>query len=485
MPAAAGAGATPSGHPVSWSNAPQSSPQAPPPQAPPPAHASPRQANPQAPTYQQPQFHTPPPFQTANQTRAPRTSPSGTDAKPLVPRTDDGIINRAEEARDRIFVWLEAYCRRKGIEPSILKSPPYNPSIWVECRAWSPTDPSRMCTDRSLFLVNIRTAPFHQYEILYDVTVSVGEFSKRHTSVCELNQSDVDRMMDVLLTGNLSQIKRARLRRLRTFPWQFWRPKNKVTALDSTFMDLPTALSYLALGCLVLAGAIPFTILLAIVLFAIVVGINVARSRRRWSFRNQGKPLQEPRNLHRLDSWQTLIFEIGKEVGPVRQEVLAELRKGANSGFVVETETIWYWGVDGKEEREQLVARFRRGIAFIQIYAYGQDLFVGWDANINAGTWVEREVARGLKSGQMFSLRTVEAGRQDYSEYDLFDTNCLVEWVHGSVVKVVKRKMAHHSIDQEIDFKIIRGDRPRPAPSVGSAAPAASSKVRKLFSRVE
>jgi len=326
--------------------------------------------------------------------------------------------------------------------------------------------------------------PFHRYELLYDVAIEAGAFSRKRNSVCELNQSDLDRLMDVLLKGNRGQIRRVRLRRIRAFSWQFWRPKNKVTALDEHFLDITTVLNIAAVLSLVLEPLIPFALVFALLFWGVMVGILYSRNRRRWEYQNQGKPLQEPRTLRRLDSWQALVFEIGQEVVSARQEVLAELRKGISSGFTVETETIWYMGLDGQEEREQLVARFRRGIAFVQIYTYGQDLFVGWDAHINVGTWVEQEVARGLKQGQMFSLRTVVAGRQEYTEYDLFDTNCLVEWVHGAVIKVVKRIMAHHRIDQEIDFKIIRGDR-KIDTTPAAAQPPPQSKLRQLFKRVE
>ena len=94
---------------------------------------------------------------------------------------------------------------------------------------------------------------------------------------------------------------------------------------------------------------------------------------------------------------------------------------------------------------------------------------------------MEKEVARGFQNGRMVSLRTIVSGSQPYTEYDLFDTNCLVEWVHGTVVKIVKRKMAYHRIDQEVDFKIIRGERKADT----SVAAAEQKPVRKLFRRVE
>jgi hypothetical protein len=435
----------------------------------------------QTPPYQPGPFQVPSP-----QPR--QAQPSGTDLKPLIPRTNTSIINRAEEARDRIYSWFETYCRSRGIAPSILKSPPYNPTIWVQIQAWNPADPSRTCTDRCKLLITLTTTPFHRFEILYHVTVEIGAFTKKYISVCELNQGDIERVLDTLVKGNARAFKHVRLTRLKDHWWQFWRPKNKVLAVDTFFAKILAVLCLVATACLFSIMVFPPVGLIGIVLWIIVGIILFVQSRKRLQYQNQGKPMQEPRTLHRLDSWQTLVFDLGPDIGHIRQEILAELRKGTNSGFVIENETIWHWGLDGTEEREQLVARFRRGIAFIQVYAYGQDLFVAWDANINTGTWVEQEVARGSKHGEMFSLRTVVAGTQPYSEFDLNDTNCLLEWVHGAVTKVVKRTMEHRKIDQEIDFKIIRGDRKVEASTDASQLGSerkSQSKLRQLFRRVE
>jgi hypothetical protein len=45
------------------------------------------------------------------------------------------------------------------------------------------------------------------------------------------------------------------------------------------------------------------------------------------------------------------------------------------------------------------------------------------------------------------------------NEYDVTDTNCLIERIHSAVTKVLKRLLAERKIDQEIDFQIIRGER--------------------------
>jgi hypothetical protein len=418
---------------------------------------------------------------------APQYSPRparGKDSYPAIPRTGAGIGPRLEQARDEVYRWLEAYCAAKGIEPSLLKSTPYSPEVWVSCHMWAPEDPGRTSTDRSKLHVKIYGAPFHRYEILYEVTISIGFGSKICTRICELRQRDIERLMDLVLTGNLNSLKwnSMGLARLRSAPWQFWLPKNKVVGLDYTFVDVVTLLT--AVGFI--AAATVYGIPLALGCWIAAVIIKVRRARRRWRFQNEGKPLQEPRTLRRFDSWQTLIFDLGREVGLTKQEILSELRKGAVSGFDITTETIWYFGVDETEEREQLVARFRRGIAFIQVYAYGDDMFVGWDAHMNEGAWVEKEVARGLQQGRFVSLRTIEPGRQPLTEYDLFDTNCLVEWVHGAVSKVVRRQMAYHKIDQEIDFSIIRADRKLEQPQENSAQQKPNQKpLLKRLRRVE
>jgi hypothetical protein len=42
---------------------------------------------------------------------------------------------------------------------------------------------------------------------------------------------------------------------------------------------------------------------------------------------------------------------------------------------------------------------------------------------------------------------------------DLIDLNSLTEWAHARIVQVLKQVMAERKLDQEIDFKIVRGER--------------------------
>ena len=210
-----------------------------------------------------------------------------------------------------------------------------------------------------------------------------------------------------------------------------------------------------------------------------------ANGRRRRHVLSAGKPSQEPRRLIRLDSWQALVRGIGSEQETVIAAIQTELGKVADDSFVLANEQIWYWGVDGKEERVQLVARYRRGIAFIQIYRYGADLFVGWDAHVNCGTWVEKVAGGGYDKStrELCAVHTIVPGWHTPNEYDVSDTNCLLERVHAAVVQIVKLKLVEHRIDQEIDFKILREPRQNIAGRSDDAGGAAAG-MRKALTKI-
>ena len=184
-----------------------------------------------------------------------------------------------------------------------------------------------------------------------------------------------------------------------------------------------------------------------------------------------------------MDSWQALVTELGPDARKVKDEVSAALG-ASQDGARLSNEKIWYRDIDGKVEREQLVVTFRRAIAFIHIYADGNDLYVGWDAHVNGGTWIEQKVGTGRdpKTGAFCELRTIAAGWQTPVEFDVFDGNTLIERVHAAVTKTVRRTMADRKIDQEIDFQILREKREGIAghAEVGGASTAQSRPVFRL-----
>lgn len=190
-------------------------------------------------------------------------------------------------------------------------------------------------------------------------------------------------------------------------------------------------------------------------LAAVVSFLNRYRHRLIWS---SGRPEAEPRTLLRMDSWQALLIGLGAERDAVHDTVVAELRSTADTSWSVVDERIWYWSIDGKEERQQTVVSFRSALAFLHFNAYGGDLYVAWDAHINRGIWIEKVVGSGTsaESGALCEVRTIAPGHRVVSEYDVSDTNCVLERVHAVVTRVLRRKLAEHRLDQEIDFTIVR-----------------------------
>ena len=217
------------------------------------------------------------------------------------------------------------------------------------------------------------------------------------------------------------------------------------------------ALAVMFLMSLLLLNPV-FNLVVFVGLAVLVSILNIFRRRLIWS---TGRPEGDPRIMVRMDSWQALLIGLESERDAVHDAVVAELQSNADASWSVAEERIWYWGVDGKEERQQTVVSFRSALAFLHFTAYGSDLYVAWDAHINRGTWSEKPVGRGtsVETGALCEVHTIAPAHRTINEYDVSDANCVLERVHAVVARVVRRKLAEHRLDQEIDFSIVREQR--------------------------
>ncbi len=397
---------------------------------------------------------------------------------PLIERNQTNGISQAEEERDRIYDLFVQVASSQQVEILILKSPPFNSPPWVQVECWTrhPTDSA--LTLRSTAELTFRPREFHRYPIEIDIKVSKDRRWRKWQSVVEFDVSHAETVLLYMLYDYSSYtfpFRRCRLSRL-----QLWLPDNKPARLG---LD-PRALAVPALfvvGILTLGFPIIGVPLLGA--GSILAFLNYRRPRHVLS---AGKPSQEPRSLIRLDSWQALVRNLGAQRDVVKRALTEELTQLSEGSFVMAEEKIWYWGVDGKEEREQLVVRFRRGIAFVHIYKYGNDLFVGWDAHVNCGTWTETVSAQGYDklTQALCAVHTIAADWHVPNEYDITDTNCLLERVHAAVTKVLKIKIAEHKIDQEIDFKILREARQQIVGRQGSEEASVQGNLRSRLSKL-
>lgn len=362
-------------------------------------------------------------------------------ALPVVQRRDASIWEEAEKRRDALFDSLQAASRDQGYEAAVLKSRVYEQPAWVSIEAWVPSSRDEV-TRRRFASITIFAKAFHKDKFEYTVRVRDSDWEATHKGLRRLERDDVEKLVTFVLgaKARVPEFKR------------HWRA-NRVEGLRRD-----------------------------------PLGWNAKRTmfpKHRPVVLSSGKPKEEPRNLVLIDSWQAMISGLGQDADALRERFLGALKASPIADSAHRVERIWYWGLDGPVEREQIVVTLRRGIVFCHIYRYDRELYVGWDAHLNAGQWVETTVGRGKSkaTGEYTTIKTVESGVQRLTEYDLIDVSCLSEWIHNQLVQLVQRLMKERQIDQEIDFKIIRGDRQKVAGSGESGDTSTRKRTRSRVTR--
>jgi hypothetical protein len=428
---------------------------------------------------------------TIEQSSLPIDPKSGTriQAAPTLERNATNIISKMERERDRIYDEFVLACDAEGVEGMVLKSHPYVSRVGVSCECWLPTERDNRLRERVSTELTIRGCDYHRFECEIDIVLKRGSESETCRSIISFSPDTARMVVRYLLRReNTYQFNCCR-----TSFFKLWMPRNKIVIPHDPLQIAGIGMLLLGFAYLVFLAEMPSNSVpvpavqsgAAIVIFLVgtaSLALLKHRRKRKLYVISSGKPLEEPRKLLRMDSWQTLVTGLGKEIDKVKSGVRAELRPAEHDGARLSDERIWYRGVDGKEEREQMVITFRRAIEFIHIYAYGDDLFVGWDAHVNGGTWLENRVGirRDPKTKAPCQLNSIFAGWQSPSEYDVTDAETLIERVHAAVTQVVKRIMAEHKIDQDIDFKIQqRGQRQ----GIVGHGDVAEAKPRSRFKR--
>lgn len=403
------------------------------------------------------------------------------DARPLVPRKADGLFAKIEQMRDDLHKIASEQMAARGIVGNVLRSHPLVHPCWVSIEFWQPVDNDPLLTQRSTAVVRIEAKPYHRHEFEFELELNCRGRIKKSGALAEFGAKEISRTMAYLMGETMvptfSDVQ------LRRYPWELWKRRNKPEALAKDWLAM-IPIACFALGFLTL-GAYGFGLLL------MIAGGVVAflLQRRPKVVRTSGKPIGEPRNLLCLDSWQTMVFSAGATCEDVRSRLSNRFEKPFSDLMRFRPEQIWYWGLDGVTEREQFVITHGRAIAFVHVHRYGNDLYVAWDGHLNRGQWVEKDLYQGVdkRSGRLAVIRVVEAGYQRLTEYDLTDANSLMEWVHAQVVQVIKQIMVEQKIDQEIDFKVIRGERQGVTSGEGSARETIgriADKAKNMLKRV-
>ncbi len=347
-----------------------------------------------------------------------------------------------------------------------------------------------MRDERGSFLSNLvmdfKPQPFGTIPVLVDFEIDQLGRRRRITSAYEFGPEEIALMAACL--GGASSPFRWTGARAREMPWQWTREKQRVSLFEApAITSLRAALKMigllagLALTLLAFGTAPTTTVLLGLGGYVAYRRLYVPPPNYRIV---ADCPPRPPRDLRGLDSWQTVVRDLGEQRDVVLERfeaMLADRLSDASEPISIRRENIWYSGAEDKVERQQLTLSLRRAIVFVRIYRYGRDLFVGWDAHVNLLSWKDRALQRGYRDGDGLKVELVgiETQYHQINEYDIADANFLLEATHVHLTSLVKDLLREREIDQEVDFSIVRESRQK----LMEAPPPAGNGSRRRFFR--
>ena len=274
----------------------------------------------------------------------------------------------------------------------------------MRIEAWLPQEVPAV-TARLHAVVTVNAKEFHRFPIVYDVDINDQNEIRRFSSLRAFSDKEVDELARFVLgRGHRPHLKRLELR---SRWYQLWRPENKINILRRSY--LPLLPRVLVLAAIVLFFVSPLVTVLALVV-ALVVYIIV--KRRKTVVLSSGKPMAEPREFRAVDSWHAVVPGLGPDAALLRQRMAALLEKAPIRDIRFWDEDIARWGLDGHVERNQLILTLHRGWVFCQIYAYDNELFVGWDAHLNVGQWTEKPIAWAHAGDRVPTRRSTPRSRR-------------------------------------------------------------------------
>lgn len=392
----------------------------------------------------------------------------------FIPRNDTNTFSKAERLRDEACERFLERARRADLQVIEQRSQAHSPTVWFRLDYLS----SAPAEDLSLAMsvaVDIDRFDFHRFEHTFKLTVQVGAQVTTISDIVALDDAAVERIHEYLMTPG----KKLRLQnRVRQYPWQLWRPANKVQRLQRDWVTI---------GLTGLAAAVLVIPIAGILIAAGLIIFLYIRSRKRRTYvLTSGKPKTDPRSLRWMDSWQASIPGLGSVASEVQQGIMDRLRESGPEGASVGVEKIGYWGTDSWVEREQTVIIHRRAMGFVHVVAYGDTLFTAWESHLNSASWVEEKLSAGVDRESKLDVvaNRVVAGWHQINEYDVSDSNFLGEWIHEATKREIRLRMAEHRIDQEIDFTVQRESRTTALSSSPAEKPSKQQEKKSRFRRV-
>jgi hypothetical protein len=360
---------------------------------------------------------------------------------------------------------------REGIQASVVSSPDgrYPPVVALE--AWLPGNKSvKDARERSELLLTINVKPYHEHEL---VVTAVAQRGKKKISVTERPDSNFDVaswVRFVLARGgtpsDYAPLFDAFLHLIRSFlPFLPAPHANKLDRAIRARLTLTSVLGWCSIIALFIGfgnGPAPIGELCVLAgVIGLLVTVVLVRMRRK-AIATVRQPQAPPRDLALIDSWHAVVSELGKDYVNVKRRLIASVTNDISPGVHAKIETYTQVMPNGYEQRERLVAFKDQGMVHVHIYQFGDDIFLGWHAYLNWSQWSETvPITTAVRSNVKVEYRGLTPSLYIPNQFDLIDLASLTEFVHRRLERELKALLKEKEIEQEIDFKIIRGDRDR------------------------
>jgi hypothetical protein len=397
------------------------------------------------------------------------------DARPVRPTSNATPWDRALALRDRIADLVRETLAKEGLDAAVFVSQNGDYPPWVKLEAWLPGGPDPASRERAELQFTIDSKPYYEHDIVISARLMRG---KKKIAVKERpdfpNHNVAEWVMYALgrggKPGNYTPILDAILGFFVAMtPLVRGRHSNRLSADYRTKFTGANVLGTIGVLLLVL-GFYEITLtrepVLSLLMMAGGVGALIAAGLiMRFRIRSVSVTPQSqlpPRHLGLVDSWHVVVAELGRDFANVRNRLINAATEDVEPGVTAQTETYTHRAPNGYEQRERLVLGKDQGMVHLHIYQFGHDVFVGWHAYLNWAQWGETNpVSMKVRNGQEVEFRDLRPSVYVPNQFDLIDLSSLSEFVHRRLEREIKALLKEKAIEQEIDFKVIRGDRDR------------------------
>lgn len=400
------------------------------------------------------------------------------DVRPVYRVSEETIWDDASARRNACHKAILQALADRNIQALVTRSANGIYPAWVRVEAWlpRPSGDSELTNPRLRTQLELRfdVKPYHENTVTTSARAQIG---KRAIAVADRPDFTVSHAVEWALYLIEDKAKPSNYTPVRDFfvnavlsfvPFARTLHSNRISrSFRNAFpLTLPTALF--------LVGAIPAVIAFGIlqestfenaVLFCVLSGLFwlaaiIVSVRQTVIVSVPDRPNIPPRSLLRLDSWHAVVPGLGPQHEEINRRIAESLAALRPNDILTETERYGFRTPNGYDERDRLVISKGSGVAHLHIYKFAGDVFVGWDSYVNWAQWSETgAITRQTKNGRLFEYCGLQSSLYLPNEFDLIDLNSLIELIHRTVTAVLKAMMEEHKIDQEVDFKIIRGDR--------------------------